>query len=73
MSGSEGKLTGLSFHKFTWNEDKNSTNVRKHGIDFSDVTAAFSGPLLVRRSDRGEEKRFVAVGLRVCPRVSGWN
>jgi uncharacterized protein len=50
---------------FVWDEKKNRDNIRKHSIDFRDVTALFNHPMLVRldtRHDYGED-RWVAVGL----------
>jgi len=32
---------------FIWNEKKNHTNIRKHGIDFNDIYRAFDGPIVV--------------------------
>jgi uncharacterized DUF497 family protein len=47
---------------FEWNQQKNDLNLAKHGIDFEDATAIFYGPVLVRRSDRNSEERWVALG-----------
>ncbi len=50
---------------FEWDENKNSENIRKHGIDFRDVVDMFSHPMLTRldtRRDYGED-RWVGVGL----------
>jgi uncharacterized DUF497 family protein len=47
---------------FEWNERKNGLNLAKHGIDFEDATAIFYGPVLVRRSDRNNEERWIALG-----------
>lgn len=42
---------------FEWDENKNFTNVNKHGIDFADVYRIFDGPMIVQldvREDYGE-------------------
>ncbi len=52
---------------FVWDEKKNQANIRKHGIDFRDVTDLFNHPMLVRldtRQDYGED-RWIGVGLLV--------
>jgi uncharacterized DUF497 family protein len=48
--------------EFEWDDRKRRTNLEKHGIDFEDAIGIFDGPVFVRRSDRNEEKRWVAVG-----------
>lgn len=55
-------LSELSFDVFEWNEEKRILNLEKHKIDFEDVTEVFDRPLLLQRSDRDDEIRFVAVG-----------
>ena len=49
---------------FEWDELKNQLNIRKHGIDFADVTDMFNRPMLTlldNRENYGEE-RFVGIG-----------
>lgn len=50
--------------RFEWDEGKNSINVRKHGIDFTDVLEVFSGPMLVGLDDREDygEDRWIGIG-----------
>jgi uncharacterized DUF497 family protein len=51
---------------FEWDENKNSTNVFKHGIDFKDALAVFNDPNIVTKADtRVEygERRFHVFGL----------
>ncbi len=51
--------------KFEWDDDKNSENIRKHGIDFLDVVEMFNHPMLTRldtRRDYGED-RWIGVGI----------
>jgi uncharacterized protein len=50
---------------FEWNENKNRANLEKHGIDFDEATEIFYGPVMVRRSDRKDEERWVAIGALV--------
>jgi len=49
---------------FEWDDAKNQINIRKHGIDFSDVPDMFNHPMLIRRNDRLEygEERWVSLG-----------
>jgi uncharacterized DUF497 family protein len=50
--------------KFTWDEEKRKTNLKKHGIDFLDVCRLFESPFLTipdERLDYGEA-RFIAFG-----------
>lgn len=37
--------------------------LRERGIDFEDAASIFLGPVLAKRSDRGGESRWVAVGV----------
>lgn len=48
---------------FEWDEEKNKTNIQKHGIDFNDVTKSFEQPMLVRSDDRKDygENRMIAL------------
>ncbi|OGB65988.1 MAG: hypothetical protein A2Y94_04430 [Caldithrix sp. RBG_13_44_9] len=50
--------------KFVWDENKNSGNIKKHGIDFNDASAIFVQPLLIKIDDRRDyqEKRWIALG-----------
>jgi uncharacterized protein len=47
---------------FDWNERKSESNLAKHGIDFDNAIEVFYGPIVLRRSDRNNEERWVAVG-----------
>ncbi|PIP05432.1 MAG: hypothetical protein COX52_11965, partial [Syntrophobacterales bacterium CG23_combo_of_CG06-09_8_20_14_all_48_27] len=45
--------------RFEWDEKKNNENIRKHGLDFSDVWQVFENPLLSKLDDRenyGEDR-----------------
>ena len=59
---SSQQLPELSFDVFEWDEEKRILNLEKHKIDFEDVTEIFDKPLFLKRSDRDNEIRFVAVG-----------
>lgn len=49
---------------FEWDEKKNSTNQRKHGLSFDIAQAVFSDPLAVIRLDPGthREERWQIIG-----------
>ena len=50
---------------YEWDEAKNRSNIRKHGIGFAEAEEMFRGNLLVRpntREDYGEE-RWIAIGM----------
>lgn len=47
---------------FEWDAGKRLVNLAKHGLDFRDAAAVFSGPLLVKMAASGGEARFLAVG-----------
>lgn len=51
--------------EFEWDESKRISNLRKHGIDFSDVPAVFGGSIVTVEDDRFDygEERFVTFGL----------
>lgn len=53
--------------QFEWNPAKNQENIRKHGIDFSDIPAVFASPMLIAVDDRHDygEERWVGIGLLV--------
>jgi uncharacterized protein len=51
--------------RLKWDLEKNSTNLRKHGLNFADAAEMFAGPFLARpdiREDYGEE-RWIGVGM----------
>src|ERR1043165_4410219 len=58
-----------------WNEVKAASNRRKHGIDFDEAAGALYGPVLLNRSDRNNEERWLAIGetdSRVVAVVFTW-
>ncbi len=51
--------------KFEWDEAKRLANLRKHGIDFLDISVVFEGDTLTVEDNRYDygEQRFVTFGL----------
>jgi uncharacterized protein len=51
--------------QFDWDEAKNQANVRKHGIDFAEVSEMFDQEMLVELDDRLDygEERWVGTGF----------
>jgi uncharacterized protein len=47
---------------FEWNSEKSESNLTKHGFDFEEASQIFYGPILLRRSDRNNEERWIAIG-----------
>ncbi len=56
---------------YEWDEEKNRTNVRKHGVDFADAVFALEDDeaLTMRDEDSEQEERFVTMGLDALGRV----
>lgn len=52
---------------FAWGENKNRSNIRKHGIDFADVYFVCEGPMIVQIDDRVEygEVRWKGTGYLI--------
>ncbi len=51
--------------RFEWDEQKNQTNVSKHGLDFADAWEIFTEPMLTAldsRKDYGED-RWISIGV----------
>jgi uncharacterized DUF497 family protein len=51
--------------QFEWDENKNTTNIHKHKIDFEDVPAVFHGPMFIELDERDDykEDRWVSIGI----------
>ena len=50
--------------QFEWDDEKNESNIDKHGIDFEDVVDMFNHPMLTlldQRENYGED-RWIGVG-----------
>ena len=52
----------LGISTFEWDDNKNRLNLAKHSIDFEDAVEILDHPLLLHRSDRNNEERWVAIG-----------
>ena len=50
--------------RFEWDEQKNQSNLRKHGLSLADARKVFDAPLLVTLDDRFDygEERWIAIG-----------
>ena len=51
--------------RFEWDTEKEKANVTKHGVDFTEATAAFYDPKAVISADEGhsaEETRLFCIG-----------
>ena len=48
--------------EFEWDENKNLSNIEKHGISFYDALEVFRDSYFVFPSNRQSEQRIVAVG-----------
>lgn len=62
MADNDAELSFIAVSSFEWDEEKNRSNLEKHGIDFGDAVEIFEGPILLYRSDRNHEERWVAIG-----------
>ena len=51
--------------EFQWDQNKNNTNIKKHGIDFIDAIEMFEHPLLasIDRRINYDEERWVGIGI----------
>ncbi len=51
--------------KYEWDESKNKANIRKHGIDFTDVIQMFDYPMVTGLDQHGdhEEDRWIGIGI----------
>ena len=51
-----------SVRGFDWDQRKSDSNLAKHGIDFEGAVEIFYGPIMLRRSNRNNEDRWIAIG-----------
>lgn len=51
--------------RYEWDEEKNRSNLRKHGLSFEDAAIVFEGPCVTFEDDRFYygEPRYVTLGL----------
>ena len=57
---------------FSWDEDKEAANEKKHGISFREAASVFEDPNILIKPDDDhsyDEDRFVIIGLSNKPRV----
>ena len=53
----------MSLH-WTWDENKNRINTRKHGLSFETAQFVFDDPLMAHRRDpHGDEERWHTIGM----------
>ncbi len=52
-------------HFFEWDEDKCQANIDKHGIDFANIQAVFTNPIVEHVDDRRDygETRIILLGI----------
>ena len=62
--------TKMKLPVFSWDDDKNASNLTKHGVSFDAAKLVFDDPLHISRQDRIEngEQRWQTIGL-VADRV----
>ena len=52
--------------QFEWDETKNSSNRKKHGVWFEEAQSVFddtNGRLFIDPEQRGDEERFILIGF----------
>ena len=50
--------------RWTWDENKSRSNLRKHGLSFETAALVFADPLMLQRPDpHSKEERWLTVGL----------
>ena len=56
---------------FEWDERKRQTNIKKHGIDFADVTGIFydDDTIIIEDAEHYDEARYIALGMDAKSRV----
>ncbi len=50
---------------FEWDEEKNQSNIKKHGVSFETAKLIFSGPIFTWVDDREDygEERIISIGI----------
>jgi uncharacterized DUF497 family protein len=51
--------------KFEWDENKNTTNIQKHGVNFEEAKSVFDDPLQIAKLDYRFsyfEERWITIG-----------
>jgi uncharacterized DUF497 family protein len=49
--------------RFTWDAKKAASNLRKHGVSFTEAASAFDDPLGAYYPDTLHEDRFILIGF----------
>lgn len=63
---------GMSSLRFEWDEKKNATNRRKHGVSFAEARTAFldeNARVIPDPEHSSDEERFVLIGMSISVRV----
>jgi uncharacterized protein len=55
-------FSSLASAGFEWDEEKNRANLIKHGISFDDASQVFYERVVIKRSNRNDEERWIAIG-----------
>ena len=58
----EMALEFLAPAAFEWDENKSKANLDKHGYSFDDASQVLYGPVMLYRSNRNDEERWIAIG-----------
>jgi uncharacterized protein len=48
---------------FEWDAAKSEVNLAKHGLDFDEAKEVFYDQVILHRSDRNNEERWIAIGM----------
>lgn len=57
--------------EFEWDEFKCDINIKKHGIDFADVTELFYNDetIIIQDPQHYDEQRYIALGMDIRSRI----
>ena len=59
----------LNLVRFTWHDEKASSNARKHGVTFVEAATVFADPLAIVVEDAVHEGRTIIIGQSMRPRL----
>jgi len=62
MADKDLELELLAAAEFEWDDAKSNSNLVKHGIAFDLASEIFYGPVVVKRSNRNNEERWISIG-----------
>ena len=54
---------------FEWDDEKETTNIAKHGVSFSEAATVFADPMAVYLDDGSGAERMVVIGTSLQARV----